>query len=157
MRRKTREQDSFWCDTVVPEANVCRMRSVEIAAPPKLVFRWLCQLRVAAYSFDWAESTRRRSPRELLAGLDQLELGQTVMAVYELAHFVPGRELTIRLDRSLTADHGVAGWYAPTATTYRVSAHGASSTRERIRPASVKELPPRVVTLLARKRESVAN
>ncbi|HKO74231.1 MAG TPA: hypothetical protein VJU01_02875 [Gaiellaceae bacterium] len=68
MRRKKREQDSFWCDTVVPEANACRMRSVEIAAPPKLVFR-----------------------------------------------------------------------------------------RKRTRPASVEELPLRVVTLPARKRESVAN
>jgi hypothetical protein len=204
MRRKTREQDSFWCDTVVADANASRMRSVEIAAPPKLVFRWLCQLRVAAYSFDWADSARRRSPRELLPGLDQLELGQTVMGVYELAHFVPGRELTVRLDRRLMGDHGLAEWYAPTATTYRVSAHGASSTRlvaksatafpggirwrltriparwtdrlilkrqlrtlkrlaerdyarERIRPASVEELPLPVVTLPARKRESVAN
>jgi hypothetical protein len=204
MRRKTREQNSFWCDTVVPEANACRMRTVEIAAPPKLVFRWLCQLRVAAYSFDWADSARRRSPRELLPGLDQLELGQTVMGVYELTHFIPGRELTVRLDPRLMADQGLARWYAPTATTYRVSALGASSTRlvaksatafpggmrwrlariparwadrlilkrqlrtlkrlaernharERIRPASVEELAPPVVTLPARKREGVAS
>ena len=201
--RQNREQNAFLCDTVIPDANASRMRTVDIAAPPELVFRWLCQLRVAAYSFDWADSERHRSPRQLLPGLDQLELGQTVMGVYELVHFVPGRELTAQLDRRLMADHGVGGWYAPTAATYRISAHGASTklvaksvtsfpggmrwrlariparwtdrlilkrqlqtlkrlaerdhARERRRPASAEELPPPVVTLPARTRESVAN
>jgi hypothetical protein len=38
---KQGEQVSFACDTLVPDANASRLRSVEIAAPPKLVFRWL--------------------------------------------------------------------------------------------------------------------
>ena len=135
LRRRKKEPDSFWCETLVENANAARMRSVEIAAPPELVFRWLCQLRVAAYSYDWAyshdwaDSAERRSPRELLPGLDELELGQRVMGVYELADFVQGRELTIRLDRRLMAQQGLEGWYAPAATTYRVSAAGPSSTR----------------------------
>ena len=69
LRRRKKEPDSFWCETLVENANAARMRSVEIAAPPELVFRWLCQLRVAAYSYDWANSAERRSPRELLPGL----------------------------------------------------------------------------------------
>lgn len=129
LRRRKKEPDLFWCETLVENANAARMRSVEIAAPPELVFRWLCQLRVAAYSYDWANSAERRSPRELLPGLDELELGQRVMEVYELAGFVQGRELTIRLDRRLMAQQGLEGWYAPAATTYRVSAAGPSSTR----------------------------
>ena len=128
LRRRKKEPDSFWCETLVENANAARMRSVEIAAPPELVFRWLCQLRVAAYSYDWADSAERRSG-ELLPGLVELELGQPVMEVYELADFVQGRELTIRLDRRLMAQQGLEGWYAPAATTYRVSAAGPSSTR----------------------------
>jgi len=128
LRRRKKEPDSFWCETLVENANAARMRGVEIAAPPELVFRRLCQLRVAAYSYDWADSAERRSG-ELLPGLDELELGQPVMEVYELADFVQGRELTIRLDRRLMAQQGLEGWYAPAATTYRVSAAGPSSTR----------------------------
>jgi hypothetical protein len=128
LRRRKKEPDSFWCETLVENANAARMRGVEIAAPPELVFRWLCQLRVAAYSYDWADRAERRS-RELLPGLDELELGQPVMGVYELADFVQGRELTIRLDRRLMAQQRLEGWYAPAATTYRVSAAGPSSTR----------------------------
>ena len=48
LRRRKKEPDSFWCETLVENANAARVRSVEIAAPPELVFRWLCQLRVAA-------------------------------------------------------------------------------------------------------------
>ncbi len=36
---------------------------------------------------------------------------------------------TVRLDRKLMSQHALERWYAPAATTYRVSAAGPSSTR----------------------------
>jgi hypothetical protein len=43
---------------------------VEIAAQPEEVFRWICQLRVAPYSYDWinhpASLAKARPEREAL-------------------------------------------------------------------------------------------
>lgn len=146
--RRERELDSLWCEALVENANATRVERIEIAAPPKLVFRWVCQLRVAAYSYAWADSAERSCPQELLPRIDVLDLGQQFMGVYRLAHFVPGRELTVRLDRTLMAEQGSEGWYAPAATTYRVSAIGPFSTR--LVAKSVTAFPPGMRWRLAR-------
>ena len=65
------------------------------ARPAARCFRWLCQLRVAPYSYDWIDNRGRRSPQELTPGLDQLEVGQTFMSFFVLRSFTPGRELTL--------------------------------------------------------------
>jgi hypothetical protein len=70
-------------------------RAVGVDAPPAVVFRWLCQLRVAPYSYDLIDNGGRRSPRELTPGVDVLELGQTFVRVFRLADFEPGRSVTI--------------------------------------------------------------
>ncbi|MEO8290928.1 MAG: hypothetical protein ABI649_08050 [Gaiellaceae bacterium] len=119
---KRAERDaSYWCDAVVERANAARVRGIDVAAPPKLVFRWLCQLRVSSYSYEWADPGGRRSPRYLLPGLDEVELGQAMMGPFELVHFVPGRELTVRLERRRMQDLSLGRWYAPAALTYRLS------------------------------------
>jgi hypothetical protein len=72
-------------------------RGVSVKAPADILFRWLCQMRVAPYSYDWLDNLGRRSPRKLQPGLDQLAIGQTVLTVFELVAFEPGRHLTLRL------------------------------------------------------------
>lgn len=74
-------------------------RAISIAAPPDRVFRWLCQLRVAPYSYDWIDNFGRRSPQQLIPGLDQLALGQTVMTIFTLVAWERDRHLTIALKR----------------------------------------------------------
>jgi len=66
-----------------------------VRAPAQVVYRWLCQLRVAPYSYDWIDNRGRRSPRELTPGLEQLAEGQTVMTIFRLASFAWGRHLTL--------------------------------------------------------------
>ena len=68
-----------------------------VQAPPATVFRWLCQLRAAPYSYDWIDNCGHRSPRRLTPGLDNLAVGQTVMTIFELIAFERDSHLTIRL------------------------------------------------------------
>ena len=92
-------QLEFACDRFVPEPRDGLYRAVTVDAPPALLFRWLCQLRAAPYSYDWVDNFGRRSPRHLTPGLDRLEVGQRVMFLFRLAAFEPDRHITAVLDR----------------------------------------------------------
>lgn len=83
------------CDSELPDAVKTWHRAIDVAAPAPVVFRWLCQLRKAPYSYDLLDNFGRRSPRKLTPGLDELEVGQTVMMFYDLVSFEPGKHITI--------------------------------------------------------------
>lgn len=83
-------------EQVLPDAAKSLYRAVDVDAPPEVVFRWLCQLRAAPYSYDLLDNLGRRSPRTLTPGLEQLERGQRFMMIYELVDFEPGRHITVR-------------------------------------------------------------
>ncbi len=84
----------FPCDRLVPEPSHALFRAVDVDAPAPVVFRWLCQLKVAPYSYDWIDNLGRRSPRRLVPGLENLAVGQRVMGSFELVDFEPDRHLT---------------------------------------------------------------
>jgi len=85
----------FPCDGVFPSPDDALFRGVTVAAPATVLFRWLCQLRVAPYSYDWLDNGGRRSPPTLTPGLDDLAKGQRVMTIFDLVEFEPDRSLTI--------------------------------------------------------------
>lgn len=111
---------AFPCDGVLADPEVELWRAVDVAAPSEVTFRWLCQLRVAPYSYDWIDNFGRRSPRALTPGLERLEAGQRFMTMFELADFEP--------DRSLTLRHAGPLW-GRIAVTYQVSPEGAGRSR----------------------------
>jgi hypothetical protein len=101
------------CDALLPDARVQADRAISIAAPPSVVFSWLCQLRAAPYSYDVIDNLGRRSPRQRDPGLVRLEVGQRFMTIFALRSFVAGEQITLR-------SKGVA-------VTYAVRPEGAGS------------------------------
>ena len=85
---------SYPCDGLV-DRPVVLFRAVAIDAPSPVVFRWICQLRVAPYSYDWVDNRGRRSPRQLTDGVDQLEVGLRFMTIFRLVSFEEGRSITV--------------------------------------------------------------
>ncbi len=83
------------CDDHVEDSDQVLLRAVDVAAPPDVLFRWVCQLRVAPYSYDWLDNRGHRSPRTLTPGVEALEAGQRWMTIFRLVEFEPGRSVTL--------------------------------------------------------------
>ena len=62
-----------------------------VHAPPATLFRWLCQLRAAPYAYDWLDNWH------LIPGLENLEIGQTMMTIFDLADFEKDHHVTCRI------------------------------------------------------------
>ena len=91
------------------------VRAVTVDAPTEIAFRWLCQLKVAPYSFDLVDNFGRRSPRALTPGMEKLTVGEPVMRIFALADFVEGESLTLRM-----TDPKALRLFGPMTVTYRV-------------------------------------
>ncbi len=88
---------SFPCDRYLFPFDGAYFRAVDVQAPAPLVFRWLCQLRVAPYSYDWLDNGGRQSPRQLIAGMENLKVGQRVMTIFRLVEFEANQHVTLLL------------------------------------------------------------
>ena len=96
----TRPQErtiAYSCDKYVAQPRAAYYRGVTVNAPATVVFRWLCQLRVAPYSYDWLDNGGRRSPQQLTTGVDKLAVGQRVMTIFDLVEFAPDQQITLKL------------------------------------------------------------
>ncbi|MEU8782491.1 hypothetical protein [Streptomyces sp. NPDC048637] len=80
-------------------------RAIDVSAPAGLVFRWLQQLTIAPYSYDWIDFRGRKSPHTLVEGLPELAVGQPLL-VFEIADFEPDTHLTGVLPPQLAEQHG---------------------------------------------------
>ncbi len=88
------------CDVLVPSPGVQLWRGVTVAASAAEVWPWLCQLRLAPYSYDLLDNLGRRSPQELL-GLPDPEPGEPFSQVG--GRFPVGRVLAVEHELHLTA------------------------------------------------------
>jgi len=96
-------QLAFPCDDMIPQFDDALYRGVTINASAATVFRWLCQLRAAPYSYDRIDNGGRPSPRELTPGLEALAVGQDFMRIFTLTGFERSRHVTLRLKAKSSA------------------------------------------------------
>lgn len=100
------------------EGPVLRMtRAVRVDAPPATVWRWLCQMSVAPYSYDWVDNLGRRSPRTLTPGVGSPVVGDRVQ-VFRVTDVEPGRQWS-----GVT----IPKVFGRTAVTYAVAPDGRGS------------------------------
>lgn len=99
-------------------------RAIDVDAPPEQVFRWLCQLKVAPYSYDQIDNLGRRSPRKLTRGAEVLEAGQPFMTIFRLRDFVAPEFITIEMSSPIGLK-----CFGEITVTYRVSPSGAQRCR----------------------------
>ncbi len=124
----TTEEDralSFPCDSYVSFPRGYLYRGVEVGAPREIVYRWLCQLRVGPYGYDWLDNFGRQSPRRLTPGVQRLAPGQAIMAAFKIVEFAQDEHITMLADLL----EWLRGRGQTVAMTYRVVPRGASSCR----------------------------
>jgi hypothetical protein len=95
------------CDELLA-APVRLHRAVSVDAPAAVVFRWLCQLKQAPYSYDLLDNFGRRSPRELTPGAERLAVGQRFMSIFALVSYAPGEQITLRSHRTAVTYTAIA-------------------------------------------------
>jgi hypothetical protein len=91
--RRTR----FPCERYLSGIDGEYFRATAVGAPPAVLFRWLCQLKVAPYSYDLIDNFGHRSPKELIPGVENLARGQKLMSIFELVDFQRDRHLTVTM------------------------------------------------------------
>ena len=98
---------AYPCDQLIPEPDQEMYRSVEVDAPAGTLFLWICQLRLAPYSYDRIDNFGRQSPQKLVPGIDELEPGLEFMRIFRLDSFEPGRSVTLRSKSDRLVDSAV--------------------------------------------------
>jgi hypothetical protein len=114
---------TYPCDGAFVAPKFEAHRAISVAAPRAHVFRWLCQLKTAPYSYDVLNNLGRTSPRTLTPGLERLAIGQHFIKVFALVSFVVDEHVTIRVGR-------LGRWmFGELAISYVIRDVGAGDTR----------------------------
>jgi len=112
--------EPFPGDRFLAEPDVTLYRAVDVGAPAGTLYGWLCQLRVAPYSYDWIDNRGRRSPRRRDPALVELASGQRFMTIFRLVDFEAGRHVTLRHRGAL---------FGEVVCSYRIAPNGPSRCR----------------------------
>jgi len=87
---------SYPCDRVPNPPKTVYFRGVTIGVGVDKVFPWLCQMKIAPYSYDWLDNFGRQSPRCLTDGLTDLTIDQVFMTGFKLVDYELNSHVTIR-------------------------------------------------------------
>jgi hypothetical protein len=113
---------SYPCDRYIGDPYREILRAVDVQAPVNVAYRWICQTRVAPYSYDWLDNLGRRSPRELTPGSERLEVGGR-FGIGPILEFEQDHHVTVGIYKRF------GRLYGPLAVTYLVVPTGPASSR----------------------------
>ncbi|HZB79700.1 MAG TPA: hypothetical protein VE264_00315 [Nitrososphaera sp.] len=85
----------LWDRFIVLHDHGVHYRGITIYAASKVIFQWLCQLRVDPNGYDWIDNFGIKTLDRLTPGMDELRVGQGVMKSFELDDFEQDRHLTV--------------------------------------------------------------
>lgn len=87
----------FPCDKLNVEFDFSETyyRGITINASAEIIFKWLCQLRIAPYSYDFIDNSGRKSPQYLLNDQPELVVGQSALLTYEIINFEINKHITL--------------------------------------------------------------
>lgn len=114
----------YACDDAAADHPVRLVRAVDVPAPRDVAFGWLCQLRLAPYSYDLLDNGGRRSPRSRTVDPSELTPGTTMMRIFALTSVAPGAHLTMRI-----VDPRALAVFGPVTVTYAVHDDGPGRSR----------------------------
>jgi hypothetical protein len=134
------------CDALGPADAARADRAISIGAPVAVVYRWLCQLRVAPYSYDLLDNFGRRSPRTLTPGLEQLEVGQRFISIFRLVSFARDEHITLAT-RATAVTYAVAPAGDATRLTVRVRYWGPRLLRAPLLAGDLLMMRKQLLTL----------
>jgi hypothetical protein len=115
----------FPCDGYVKQPDAVYFRGITVRTTPERLFRWLCQMRVAPYSYDWIDNRGRRSPRTLTPGADNLAVGQSMMRIFALVDFAKDRHISLRMKHGT----GAFSLFGDLALTYLIVQESPATCR----------------------------
>ena len=129
---------AYPCDEWVTSPTLEAWRGVSVNATPEHLWRWVTQVRLAPYSYDWIDNPGRRSPRRLV-DLPAPRVGDSFT-----------RAAGVRLGRILSVEppHALTARIAGTVISY-VLDQACGRTQTRLLMKIVSELPRPVATLLS--------
>jgi len=91
---------SYPCERHIEAPTSTLYRAVDVDAPVHLTYQWLCQLRVAPYSYDWIDNFGRTSPRTRNSDNERLTIGERMMRIFTLVELEPDQHLTMVITRT---------------------------------------------------------
>ncbi len=113
------------------------LRAVDVDVDPAVLFRWVCQVKVAPYSYDWIDNRGRQSPRQLTPGAEKLAVGQPFM-VATIVEFETDCHITA------VGTPKASRVFGPITLTYQVREQGTGSRLTAAMTVSASSLPGRV-------------
>ena len=103
-------QIEYPCDRYLAHHDDAYFRGITIQANFRIIYRWICQLRMGTYSYGF------KRYNEPVPALEEIRLGQEIMGIFEIVDFEPNRYLTIRIKKGSLA----ARIYGQVAVTYMI-------------------------------------
>lgn len=116
----------FGCDNLVSGINSQWFRAVDVNAPAELVYKWVCHMKVAPYSYDKIDNGGKVSPQDLIPGIENLKKNEKMMTIFNIESFTPQRQINLTMD---IPPKEWAKWYVPSAISYRIDKLSKSKSR----------------------------